>query len=174
LDDAFDVTVEAAAVVGGEVLGGEDDDRNAASVGDAAEFLEESEAIHLGHHEVEEDKAGGGGAGKLERDATVFGFVDGPAILFERGLEDGAGVGIILDDQKNAAIKAREAVLSSDSSPVKIMVIPANEELVVAREVKRLLDKQQVERAAAEASRKARGRPKSNLSALKSKLITRK
>jgi acetate kinase len=83
-------------------------------------------------------------------------------------------LGIILDDQKNAAIKAREAVLSSDSSPVKIMVIPANEELVVAREVKRLLDKQQVERAAAEASRKARGRPKSNLSALKSKLITRK
>ena len=48
------------------------------------------------------------------------------------GLE---GFGIHLDPEKNAACRAKEAIISTDDSPVKIMVIPANEELVLAREV---------------------------------------
>jgi acetate kinase len=35
--------------------------------------------------------------------------------------------------------KAREAVISAPESAVKIIVIPTNEELVVAREVRRFL-----------------------------------
>jgi acetate kinase len=58
-------------------------------------------------------------------------------------------LGIVLDEEKNSAVKAREAVISAPSSRVKILIIPANEELVVAREVKRLLDKSAVEHAAA-------------------------
>jgi acetate kinase len=58
-------------------------------------------------------------------------------------------LGIVLDEEKNSAVKAREAVISAPSSRVKILIIPANEELVVAREVKRLLDKSEVEHAAA-------------------------
>lgn len=50
------------------------------------------------------------------------------------GLE---GFGAYLDPEKNAACQADEAIISTDDSPVKIMVIPANEELVLAREVKR-------------------------------------
>ncbi|MGF1450882.1 MAG: acetate/propionate family kinase [Opitutales bacterium] len=48
--------------------------------------------------------------------------------------------GIVLDPKRNAAVRGgKEGVISADDSPVKIMVIPANEELVVAREVHRKL-----------------------------------
>jgi acetate kinase len=49
-------------------------------------------------------------------------------------------LGIILDPAKNDSTKAQEAVISSADSRVKVMVIPTNEELVVAREVKRFLE----------------------------------
>jgi acetate kinase len=49
-------------------------------------------------------------------------------------------LGIRLDPTLNAQTRAAEAVISSPESRVKIMVIPTNEELVVAREVKRLLE----------------------------------
>ena len=50
------------------------------------------------------------------------------------GLEN---FGVTIDEEKNAACMANEAVISSDNSQVKIIVIPANEELVLAREVHR-------------------------------------
>ena len=49
-------------------------------------------------------------------------------------------LGIKLDDAKNTSIKAQEGVISAASSTVKVLVIPTNEELVVAREVKRFLE----------------------------------
>lgn len=48
-------------------------------------------------------------------------------------------LGIALDPAKNEAVRAQEAIISPDGARVKVMVIPTNEELVVAREVKRLL-----------------------------------
>ncbi|MDB6030319.1 MAG: acetate kinase [Verrucomicrobiales bacterium] len=50
-------------------------------------------------------------------------------------------LGIKLDEAKNNPTRAQEAVISADDSRVKVMVIPTNEELVVAREAKRLLEK---------------------------------
>jgi len=50
-------------------------------------------------------------------------------------------MGIVLDPAKNAATKATEAFISAPNSRIKVMVIPTNEELVVAREVKRFLEK---------------------------------
>jgi acetate kinase len=82
-------------------------------------------------------------------------------------------LGIVLDQNKNASVKAREAIISAPQSAVKVMVVPANEELVVAREVKRFLDKQELERTAVVASRKAKPAAKTKLSTLKSKLATR-
>lgn len=49
-------------------------------------------------------------------------------------------LGIVLDPAKNNSTKAREATISAPNSRVKILVIPTNEELVVAREVKRFLE----------------------------------
>lgn len=49
-------------------------------------------------------------------------------------------LGIALDAPKNSATRAEEAVISAPDARVKVMVIPTNEELVVAREVKRFLE----------------------------------
>jgi acetate kinase len=50
-------------------------------------------------------------------------------------------LGIVLDAEKNAATRATEGVISTANSKLKVMVIPTNEELVVARETRRLLEK---------------------------------
>ena len=49
-------------------------------------------------------------------------------------------LGLVLDAGQNAATRASEAVISATTSRVKVLVIPTNEELVVARETKRLLE----------------------------------
>ncbi|HTY85914.1 MAG TPA: hypothetical protein VMB80_00495 [Candidatus Acidoferrum sp.] len=49
-------------------------------------------------------------------------------------------LGIILDREKNRMARATEAVISAPDARVKVMVIPTNEELVVARETRRFLE----------------------------------
>ncbi len=52
--------------------------------------------------------------------------------------------GIAVDPARNSAARAQEAVISPADAPVKVLVIPTNEELIVAREVKRFLEQSQV------------------------------
>lgn len=54
--------------------------------------------------------------------------------------EDLDQLGIELDPEKNKATRATEGIISTPASRVNVMVIPTNEELVVAREAKRLLE----------------------------------
>jgi acetate kinase len=46
------------------------------------------------------------------------------------------GLGVVIDPDANAAIRGgQEGIISAASSRIKVVVIPANEELVIAREV---------------------------------------
>lgn len=76
-------------------------------------------------------------------DALVFtaGIGENRAELRAAICSDLDQLGVVLDHEKNLATRAVEAVLSAPDSRVKVMVIPTNEELVVAREVKRLLER---------------------------------
>lgn len=76
-------------------------------------------------------------------DALVFtaGIGENRAELREAICANLDQLGIVLDPKLNAANKAQEGTVSAPNSKVKIMVIPTNEELVVAREVKRFLSK---------------------------------
>lgn len=50
--------------------------------------------------------------------------------------------GIVLDETKNAEIKAVEAPIHAAESKVQIWIVPTNEELIVARQTKELISKQ--------------------------------
>lgn len=79
--------------------------------------------------------------------AAAMGRID--AIVFTAGIgensttvralacEDMEYLGASLDKSKNG-VRGKEAVISTDDSDVKIMVIPTNEELVIARDTKEL------------------------------------
>lgn len=75
-------------------------------------------------------------------DAIVFtaGIGENQATLRQAICRNLDQLGILLDEQANRDTKAKEAVISAPASRVKLMVIPTNEELVVAREAKRLLE----------------------------------
>ncbi len=51
-------------------------------------------------------------------------------------------LGIVLDPARNAAVRAKEGEISAAGSRVKVFVVPANEELVVARETLRAIGNQ--------------------------------
>jgi len=84
-------------------------------------------------------------------DAMVFtgGIGENHAVIRSLVCANMDRMGIALDPAKSGAAKATEAVISAPNSQVKVMVIPTNEELVVAREVKRFLEKSQAAAAAA-------------------------
>ena len=74
-------------------------------------------------------------------DALVFtaGIGENGPRVRERVCAGLAGLGIALDPARNAALRATEGEIGAPGSPTRILVIPANEELVVAREVARQL-----------------------------------
>ena len=50
-------------------------------------------------------------------------------------------LGIDIDKEKNNGLRGKEAVISSDNSKVKVMVIPTNEELVIAQDTVQIVSK---------------------------------
>jgi acetate kinase len=80
---------------------------------------------------------------------ALMGGVD--AIVFTAGIGENSSrtrsqslcglefLGIELDEAKNKSLRGEEATISTDDSSVKILVIPTNEELVIARDTERLV-----------------------------------
>jgi len=76
--------------------------------------------------------------------AATMGGVD--AIVFTAGIGENSDVirkastsglefmGVKIDDAKNDGLRGREAIVSADDSKVKILVVPTNEELMIARD----------------------------------------
>jgi acetate kinase len=48
-------------------------------------------------------------------------------------------MGLLFDEEKNKSVRGKEAFITRDDSPVKVMVIPTNEELVIAEDTARIV-----------------------------------
>ncbi len=75
-------------------------------------------------------------------DAIIFtgGIGENSPEVRERSLETLGIMGIHLDRERNAALLGGEGEITTDGSPVKALVIPTNEEKVIARDVVRVLN----------------------------------
>ncbi len=73
-------------------------------------------------------------------DAVVFtaGIGENSATIRKRILSDLEGLGISIDDEKNK-IRGEEIDISTPEASVRVLVIPTNEELAIARETKELV-----------------------------------
>jgi len=68
-------------------------------------------------------------------DGIVFtaGIGENSAMMRAKILEGLEGLGIVIDAEKNA-VRGKERFISTDDSPIKVMVIPTNEEYMIARD----------------------------------------
>jgi acetate kinase len=76
-------------------------------------------------------------------DAVVFtaGVGERGWQIREMALENLEHMGICLDKERNkAAVKGKEALITTDASPIKVFVIPTDEELVFTEDVAGILD----------------------------------
>ena len=79
-------------------------------------------------------------------DALVFtgGVGENSDIVRQRCLEGMDLLGYALDQEKNAGTREREADLSMPDSRAKVLVVPTNEELMIAQDTAKLLSQQEV------------------------------
>jgi len=139
LDEAERVLCKESGLKG--LSGGANDIRDIqaqAAHGDARAQLALDVLVHQTRHWI--------GAFFLEMngaDALVFtaGIGENRPTLREAICRNLDQLGLIMDVQANSQTSAKEAVISAPGSRVKVMVIPTNEELVVARETRRFLEK---------------------------------
>ncbi len=50
-------------------------------------------------------------------------------------------MGISFDKSKNDGVRSKETILNTDDSKVKVMVVPTNEELVIAQDTQKIISK---------------------------------
>jgi acetate kinase len=70
--------------------------------------------------------------GNLDLVVFTAGIGENSPMIREKSLEGLEALGIHLDKQKNDGLRGKEAIISTDDSKVTVMVVPTNEELVIA------------------------------------------
>jgi acetate kinase len=83
--------------------------------------------------------------------AAAMGGVD--IIVFTGGIGENSDItreevsknmeymGVVLDPSKNKGVRGEEKVISAENSKVKIMIVPTNEELVIAEDTREIVEK---------------------------------
>jgi acetate kinase len=76
-------------------------------------------------------------------DAVVFtaGVGENQTSTREKSCEGLEYLGIKIDVAKNATVHGEEAIISTPDSKVKVVVVPTDEEIVIARDTKALVEK---------------------------------
>ncbi len=76
-------------------------------------------------------------------DVIVFtgGIGENSSLIRRLSLDTLGFLGVALDEEKNSAREHGERAINSDASSVAVLVIPTNEELVIAKETQRLIAK---------------------------------
>lgn len=72
--------------------------------------------------------------GRLDAVAFTAGVGENDGAMRARSLAGMAGLGIVLDPERNAVRSPDARVISTDDSPVAVLVVPTNEELEIAQQ----------------------------------------
>ena len=74
-------------------------------------------------------------------DAIIFtaGIGDNTPAMRTEVLKDMDFLGVWIDEEKNAQARGKEAIVSTADSKVKGLVVPTNEELMIARDTAELI-----------------------------------
>ncbi|HOB51172.1 MAG TPA: acetate kinase [Acidobacteriota bacterium] len=70
--------------------------------------------------------------GQLDCIVFTAGIGENSPLIREKSIEGLDRLGIKLEKKRNDGLRSKEAVISTDDSPVKVLVVPTNEELVIA------------------------------------------
>lgn len=75
-------------------------------------------------------------------DAIVFtaGVGENSSVVRSLSCKGMEQMGVIVDEEKNSAATAREMDISGPGAKVKVLVIPTNEELVIAQDTQRIVE----------------------------------
>lgn len=98
-DDLLDMTVEALTVLGCQVFCGQYHYRNFTPFFISLQCCDDLKAVHLGHHEVEQDEVGLILGEPIEGNKTIVGGNNLPAGDFEGARQKVAGIFIIFDNE---------------------------------------------------------------------------
>jgi acetate kinase len=81
-------------------------------------------------------------------DVIIFtaGIGENSPFIRDKVCNDMDFLGVELDAGKNESIRKQEAIINMDESIVKVLVIPTNEELVIAMDTAKIVEKLQFQK----------------------------
>ena len=100
-------------VLGGQVERGDDDDRDGPPGGVRLQRRHQLEAVHLGHHQIEQDHVGQFGGDRVEGEPAIRCLANRPASRSEDRSHELTLILVIFDDE-DAARRARDPQLRHD------------------------------------------------------------